>query len=215
MITVFMTAFYMFRAIFMTFAGEFRGGDPSELHHGDEEHHHEVIPHESPLVMVGPMLILMLLAISSGWFGAFGFMGGHEHGFFDVFTEPGLPLWGLLVAVAGILVAYAIYSARWISDEAVGRVFKPVRTLWYRKYYMDELFEDVIVRGILLRLIFKASSWFDSVIVDGIVNGSATLTTESGGVIRKLQSGQLQGYGLGMGIGLVVIMAAALIGFFL
>lgn len=229
MITVFMTAFYMFRAIFMTFFGEWRGGDPSGLHHGDEddEHgHQEIHPHESPFVMVAPMVFLCVLAIGSGWaflgpIDANGFLGGHSHAFFSVFTEfnfdeaiHSLPLIGLIVALFGIFVAYAIYGAQWISNEAIGRTFKPVRTLWYRKYYMDELYEDVIVRGLLMGVIFRAAAWFDAVIVDGTVNGTAALAREVGGLFRKVQTGQLQEYGIAMGFGVVVILAAVLIGFY-
>ncbi|PIU56269.1 MAG: NADH-quinone oxidoreductase subunit L, partial [Chloroflexi bacterium CG07_land_8_20_14_0_80_51_10] len=210
MVTVFMTAFYMFRTIFVTFSGEYRGGDPSGLH-GE---HHDATPHESPFVMIGPMLILMVLAISSGWFGAYGFMGGHEHGFFDVFMHPGLPLWGLLTALAGIFFAYAIYGAKWISNEAIGRVFQPVYVLWSRKYYMDDLYEDVIIRGLLMGVIFKACAWFDDNIVDGIVNGLASLTRGIGGGLRKVQTGQLQEYGMAMGLGVIVILAVVLIGFY-
>ncbi len=229
MITVFMTAFYMFRAIFMTFFGEWRGGDPSGLHHGDEhdDHgHQEVHPHESPFVMVAPMVVLCVLAIGSGWaflgpIDANGFLGGHSHAFFSVFTEfsldeakHSLPLIGLIVALFGVFVAYAIYGAQWVSNEAIGRAFKPIRTLWYRKYYMDELYEDIIIRGVLMRGIFWLCAAFDTYVVDGIVNGSAGLAREVGGLFRKVQTGQLQEYGIAMGFGVVVMLAAVLIGFY-
>ncbi|MFO8101841.1 MAG: NADH-quinone oxidoreductase subunit L [Dehalococcoidia bacterium] len=222
MITVFMTAFYMFRAIFMTFFGEFRGGDPSGLHHAEgEPAPTEVHPHESPFVMVGPMLILCALAVCSGWAWVNGmqFLGGHEHGFFSLFTDfemgkDGLPIFGLLLGLFGIFVAWMIYHAKWISDETVGAMFKPIRTLWFRKYYMDELYEDIIVRGVLLKGIFWICAAFDTYIVDGIVNGAASLTRGIGGVMRKLQTGQLQEYGVAMGIGLVVVLVVLLIGFY-
>ncbi|MDD5094147.1 MAG: proton-conducting transporter membrane subunit [Dehalococcoidia bacterium] len=226
MITVFMTAFYMFRVIFMTFYGEFRGGDPLGLPHAgkaEDGAHQEVHPHESPAVMVWPMVVLCVLAIGSGWavgsLSAVKFLGGEWHGFFAPFTkfefnaERGLPLLGLMVALCGIFTAYAIYSAQWISNEAIGRLFKPVRTLWYRKYYIDELYEDVLVRGVLMKGVFGALAWFDTVVVDGIVNGAAALGRGLGGVLRKLETGQLQEYGIAMGFGLVVIMAVILIGF--
>lgn len=229
MITVFMTAFYMFRAIFMTFFGEWRGGDPSGLHHGDEhdDHgHQEVHPHESPFVMVAPMVVLCVLAIGSGWaflgpIDANAFLGGHSHAFFSVFTEfsldeakHSLPLIGLIVALFGVFVAYAIYGAQWVSNEAIGRAFKPIRTLWYRKYYMDELYEDVIIRGVLMKGIFWLCAAFDTYVVDGIVNGTAGLASEVGGLFRKVQTGQLQEYGIAMGFGVVVMLAAVLIGFY-
>ena len=222
MITVFMTAFYMFRAIFMTFFGEFRGGDPSGLHHAEgEPEPTEVHPHESPFVMVGPMLVLCALAICGGfaWVNALQFLGGHEHGFFSLFTDfefgkHGLPMFGLITALAGIFVAWAIYKAEWISNEVIGAIFKPIRTLWYRKYYMDELYEDVLIRGVLMRGFFWACAVFDTYIVDGIVNGVASLTRGLGGVLRKLQTGQLQEYGVAMGFGVVLVLAVLLVGFY-
>ncbi len=90
--------------------------------------------HESPRVMVAPLVILVVFAIGSGWLnvtGAFNsFMGegGEAQGFFaglfGALTHP-LPLLSLAVALLGILLAYAIYSAKWLSAEAFGRLFKP------------------------------------------------------------------------------------------
>ncbi|MBL7125705.1 MAG: NADH-quinone oxidoreductase subunit L, partial [Dehalococcoidales bacterium] len=84
MITVFMTAFYMFRAVFMTFGGEYRGGEPNT--HGHESHHGQ--PHESPRVMTIPLIILAALSIFSGLWNVTGhfdaFMGhGETHGFLE------------------------------------------------------------------------------------------------------------------------------------
>ncbi len=83
-ITVFMTAFYMFRVIFLTFAGEYRGQV--------EEGH---VPHESPLMMLLPMGVLAILAVVAGWLGVNEFLGGHSLGFFSALTHPlGLGLAG-------------------------------------------------------------------------------------------------------------------------
>ncbi|MCK4721800.1 MAG: NADH-quinone oxidoreductase subunit L, partial [Dehalococcoidia bacterium] len=124
MITVFMTAFYIFRVIFLSFGGEYRGGAPSE--HGSHEAHG---PHESSKVMVIPMVVLAALSIFSGWFNVTGgfnqFMGHAGHGqevhsfaegFFGMLTHP-LPLISLLLAGLGIFLAYAMYSAKWLSAE--------------------------------------------------------------------------------------------------
>jgi len=204
MITVFMTAFYMFRVIFMTFGGEYRGGGP-------EAHGH---PHESPPVMVMPMVVLAVLAVVSGLWnvtGQFGaFMGhGETHsfveGFFGIFTDP-LPWISLILAGMGILFAYAIYSAKWLSAERIGRMFSPLYTLFFRKYWLDELYENVIVRKVLLGGFFTGLQLFDSKGVDGVVNGLASMTTVGGRAIRRVQTGQLQLYGMVMGIGLLVII---------
>jgi NADH-quinone oxidoreductase subunit L len=211
MITVFMTAFYMFRAVFLTFGGEYRGVTASS--HG--EHGGKKL-HESPVVMVVPMAILAVLSIVSGWLNvtrAFGQFLGHSgsgeapgffQGFFGILAHP-LPLISLGVAGLGIFLAYAMYSAKWLSAEAVGRVFKPVYTLLYRKYWLDELYEKVIVVKVLVDGIFKALSIFDSRVVDGAVNGVASGTAEAGGVIRRTQTGQLQAYGIAIAIGIVAI----------
>jgi NADH-quinone oxidoreductase subunit L len=204
MITVFMTAFYMFRVIFMTFAGEYRGGDP-------EAHGH---PHESPPTMVIPMVVLAVLAVVSGlWnvtghFGAFmghGETHGFVEGFFGIFTHA-LPWLSLILAGLGILFAYAVYGAKWLSAERIGSMFSPLYTMFLRKYWFDELYENVIVRKVLLGGFFAGLQLFDSKGVDGVVNGLASVTAVGGRAIRRVQTGQLQLYGLVIGIGLVVII---------
>jgi NADH-quinone oxidoreductase subunit L len=210
-ITVFMTAFYMFRAVFMTFGGEYRGGEQSH-DHGHSDHGHGE-PHESPAVMVFPMVILALFGIGAGWTfwggGALEFLGGHAHGFFDVFTKAGeepLPLIALAVGLSGIGLAYAMYGAKWISPERVGQMFAPVHTLLSRKYYMDELYENIFVVRILYDGLFYVIQAFDTYIVDGAVNGVARIAIRSGGIFRRLQTGQLQSYGLAIVLGVLIIM---------
>lgn len=199
MLTVFMTAFYMFRVVFMTFGGEYRG---------------EGKPHESSSVMVTPMVVLAVLAIVSGLWnvgGAFGqFMGhgaahGFLEGFFGVLTQP-LPWISLILAGSGVLLAYAMYSAKWLSPERVGSLFKPLYNLFYRKYWFDELYENIIVRNALLKGLFASLQFFDSRGVDGVVNGVAGGVVAAGGAVRRVQTGQLQLYGLAIGIGVVAIV---------
>jgi NADH-quinone oxidoreductase subunit L len=206
-ITVFMTAFYMFRAVFMTFGGEYGGGEQG---HGDHGHGD---PHESPRVMLLPMVALALMAIGAGWAfwagGAYEFLGGHAHGFFDVFTKVGeesLPLISLAVALGGIGLAYAMYGAKWISPEKVGSAFAPLYTLFSRKYYMDELYERIFVVRILYDGLFLVIEAFDAYVVDGIVNGVAKIAMTSGRLLRRVQTGQLQTYGFAIGLGVLIIM---------
>jgi NADH-quinone oxidoreductase subunit L len=183
-ITVFMTAFYMFRAIFMTFTGEYKGGAPSEHNaksgHDSHATHHG--PHESAKVMVIPLVLLAIPSIISGWLnvtGGFGAFMGHGGeggeatqsfitGFFGVFTHP-IPIISLIIAIAGIFLAYAMYGAKWISAEAVGRIFKPIYILLSRKYFMDELYENIIVKKVLINGLFRAFAFFDSRVIDGAV----------------------------------------------
>jgi len=203
MLTVFMTAFYMFRVVFLTFGGEYRGGSEA---HGR--------PHESPSVMVIPMVILAILAVVSGWFnvtGAFSqFLGhGETHnviqGFFGILAHP-LPWISLILAGLGILLAYAIYSAKWLSAERIGRLFSPLYSLFYRKYFFDELYEGILVGKVLNNGLFAGLHQFDVYAVDGTVNGIANATIAGGRAIRRAQTGQLQLYGLFIGIGILAII---------
>jgi len=204
MITVFMTAFYMFRAVFMTFGGEYRGGDP-------EAHGH---PHESSSVMVTPLVILAVLAVVSGFWnvtGHFGALMGHGethsfvYGFFHPLTQV-LPWISLILAGLGILLAYAMYSKKIISPERIGSMFKPIYTMFYRKYWMDELYEGVIVRTALMKRLFVWFQAIDSKGIEGIVNGIANGTIAGGKTIRQTQTGQLQLYGMFIGLGIIIIL---------
>ncbi len=204
MITVFMTAFYMFRVVFLTFTGEYRGG-------GDTAH--GAHPHESSSVMVVPLVILSILAVVSGWSnvtGAFSALLGHGEthgfveGFFGILTHP-LPWISLVLAGLGIFLAYAMYGAKWLSAELVGRVFAPFYLLFSRKYWLDELYERVIVNKVLIGGFFRVFQLFDVYVVDGIVNGVAGGTIAGGRAIRRVETGQLQLYGLSIGIGLLAI----------
>jgi len=164
--------------------------------------------------MVMPMVVLAVLSVVSGFWnvtGHFGaFMGhGETHsfaeGFFGILTHS-LPWVSLIVAGLGILLAYAMYSAKWLSAERIGSLFKPLYTLFYRKYWFDELYENIIVRIALLKGLFAGFEVFDSSGVDGAVNGVANGTMAAGRVIRRAQTGQLQLYGLFIGVGILAII---------
>jgi len=214
-ITVFMTAFYMFRVVFLTFGGEYRGGEAghggrsSQSKHGAPGSHDK--PHESPLVMLFPMVILAIFAIGSGWtlWGVNEFLGGHGAGFFKILDprESPLPLISLAVALSGMFLAYAIYSKKWISADRIGQIFAPIYTVLSRKYFMDELYEQVLVVRVLVNGLFYRIQQFDTYVVDGTVNGLGKITVRAGSALRRLQTGQLQSYGLAIVIGVVIIMA--------
>jgi len=232
-ITVFMTAFYMFRVIFLTFGDTYRG----------KEH-----LHESSSVMTIPLIVLSVLAVGSGFFNLNGgftafFGSGETHsileGLFGIFKEP-LPWISLALAGAGIFLAYAIYSRKWISAESLGKVFSPLYKLFYHKYWVDELYEGIIVKKVLMGGIFKAAHFFDTKVidgglntfiiqkvivknffaglsifdrkgVDGAVNSVAGTTLAAGKTMRKAQTGQLQFYGLVIGLGILAIIASVFI----
>lgn len=212
MITVFMTAFYMFRAVFLTFHGEYKG---RRLVPHDNKHSHGKLC-ESPPVMVVPMAILAILSIVSGWLnitGVFSSFLGHVpaatkhnflYGFFSVLSHP-LPLVSLITASLGILLAYIIYARSWISAEALGRAFKPLYTVLYNKYWFDELYEKIIVVRFLVDRVFAAFAAFDAQIIDGAVNGIAGGAYSLGAALRRVQTGQLQVYIMTVVIGIIAI----------
>ncbi len=219
---VFMTAFYMFRALFMTFDGDFRGGaeaesedveDASELHLG------HVSLHESPRVMVAPMAILAVLAVAVGflvnpltnlglvpihWFA--DFMGEGPVAVYVPKFDILLAVVSSVFAVAGIGVAYMIYYRQSWSAEAIGGRLKAVHTLLSRKYYFDELYEDMIVRRAFYNGVARLLDWGDKNVVDKVVNGVGWIGANVGTPLRQVQTGQIQQYGAAISVGILVIM---------
>ena len=221
-IAAFMTAFYMFRALFMTFHGEFRGGaereaaeaeDPSALHLG------RVNLHESPRVMVAPMAVLAVLAVIIGfvanpltdlgivpihWFAHF--MGeGPVYVKIPDF-DIALAAVSTIVALAGIGVAYMMYYRKAWSAEAMGARFKPIYALLSRKYYFDELYEDVITRRAFYESAARALDWADKNVVDKIADRIGWFGANVGTPLRQLQTGQIQQYAAAISVGVIVIV---------
>ncbi|WP_035296087.1 NADH-quinone oxidoreductase subunit L [Brevibacillus thermoruber] len=204
-IAAFFTAFYMFRLFFLTFAGEPRG-----RHDG----------HESPGVMTGPLLILAVLAIGAGFVNtpyapyltkwllsgetgaaitaAFGEETGHAAAWLQIVA--------LLVSLLGIVLAYLMYGKRYIPADAIPEAMPWLYQLSYRKYFIDELYHNVIVRplgwlGLLLDL-------FDRYVVDGLVALTAKITRGIGSLHARAQNGQVQSYGAVVLFGLLLLVVA-------
>ncbi len=203
LVTVPLTAFYIFRVLFMTFGGEYRG-------------HHKEHLHESPAVMLVPMAVLALGAVFSGIVGIPGaiqaFLGHGEEksfleGLFGILREP-LPWLSLVLSGLGIFTAYSMYSARWLSPERVGRAFRPLYVLFSRKYYFDDLYENLFLGRGLLGGLFRGLEVVDRRGVDGVVNGVAGGSIRVGRVARKVQTGELQLYGAGIALGLLALFVA-------
>jgi NADH-quinone oxidoreductase subunit L len=240
LVAALMTAFYMFRAIFLTFHGEWKGGGEKET--ADAEAAGEPLPvgnahshfGESPWLMVGPIMLLAVLAIGIGFFSnplvdvggidkhAFAHYVTHNH---DVFPTAeaakhagSSPEFNVMVAaistvlaVAGIGLAYLMYIKGSISPTAMGARFQPIYNLMFRKYYFDEMYENVVVRKGFYKYVADALRWFDEHWID---NGNVHLSNwvsrigKSGALI---QNGQTQTYAVGMVIGVVAVVAAFLL----
>ena len=202
LVTAFLTAFYMFRLIFVTFYGESRVESEVASH-----------LHESPPVMWVPLAIL---AIPSALIGLLLGWGGHNSWFHDftrsVFPETHHEASGnvflfmaisSVVGLAGIAFAWTRYSKRVPSDEPTNALHK----LLANKYYVDEVYNALIVQPIKNGSHFLLWRIVDNGIIDGIVNGVASIIRLIGGTLRRLQTGLVQSYIVSMVLGIVLFLA--------
>ena len=212
-----MTAFYMFRAIFLTFYGEYRGGEPVD-HHDPDSHFHgdPAHPHESPWVMSIPLLILAVPAIGAGVFNMAGITDGFAHliegavpdgDFHEAEFDWFIAISSTLIALAGIGFAWALYCRKLLDVRIVRDGFFPIRVIAEQKFFMDRIYEDLFAKTLFQRAWNRLVELVDTYIVDGIVNGSGWLTREASARVGIIQTGQLQLYGAGIAAGVVVIVA--------
>ena len=227
LVGVFMTAFYIFRALFMTFHGEFRGGADAEAAdapgaHDDAGSHGGVHLAESPAVMVGPMVGLAVLAVASGFVANAPFALGPipAHWFSHFLVAPGaefhapefvtwLAVLSLALAGAGIAVAWALYGARSIAPERL--TIRPLHRLILSKYRMDDLYEGLVTGRLFYRIGCGALDWFDRSVVDGTVDAIGSVGRNVGRAIGQVQSGQVQAYGAVFTVGFGVMMLVYLV----
>ena len=202
LVTAFLTAFYMFRLIFVTFYGESRAAPEVASH-----------VHESPPVMWVPLAIL---AIPSALIGLLLGWGGHDS-WFHHFTKGVFPeahheasgnvilfmVISSVVGLAGIAFAWSRYRERVPSDEPTNALHK----LLANKYYIDEVYNSLIVQPIKNGSHFLLWQLVDNGIIDGIVNGVGSIVRFIGGLLRRLQTGIVQAYIVSMVLGIVLFLA--------
>lgn len=229
-----MTAFYMFRAVFKTFHGEFRGGGDKEREEieasGEEapdglEHVHLG---ESPYTMIVPISILAFLAIVAGFFTnpvvGLGIVDHHAFSTFIVAENTAVfpdheaqvhagsePKFDFLIAglstvlaAGGVLLAWALFTKRLLISDGVTRLVRPVRTLFARKYFFDELYEDWIVSRGFYGYFAMLTDKLDIVGFDNVNIQLYRWTDRAGRALAKVQDGQVQTYGIVSVVGLIV-----------
>ncbi len=212
-LVAFMTAFYMFRAVFLTFFGQYKGGAQPE--HGGHASAHG--PHESPASMTWPLIILAVPSIMIG----FATVGG-----FGEFVEGALPadlrhgpaepasivvVASIAAALGGIGLAGAIYFGGVPSPATLLARFRPINTVISNKYYMDVIAEDGVIRLALDRGMGRALQLFDTWVVDGAVNGLAFASRMAGEGLRRSVFGQPQAYTSMFLMGTITIVGAILV----
>jgi len=213
-IAAFLTAFYSWRLIIMTFHGA-----PRANHHTMEH------VHESPPVMTGPLILLAIGAIALGWIFRDQLIGPDWQAFWGsaIRIAPGnhvlagmeeVPGWvsysPLVLAIAGIATAYVFYMFAPGIPAALASAFPWAYRFLLNKWYFDELYAAVFVRPVhyLAETLWQVG---DVTIIDGIPNGIASLTEDSSEQVVKIQTGSMAVYAFAMLIGLVLMVSIFLL----
>ena len=243
LLTAGMTAFYMFRLWFKTFFGaprfdEQHLGEPhADAQHGQPQHdegqiaqHHGV--HESPWIMLFPLVCLAVLSLIGGWIGIPQALAGANH--FEHFLDPVFAVTGrpenalnadqvshsleqvlALVSVAtaalGFLVAYLWYFRKPGTAAALAGRIRPVYGLVANKYFVDEIYNAVFVTGLLgfTRLFLGG---LGEAAVDGFTAFSRWVALDFGEAARRVQSGNLRSYAGWLALGAAAVMAVMIFG---
>jgi NADH-quinone oxidoreductase subunit L len=194
----FLTAFYMFRVVFIAFLGAPVAATASAGHggaHGSQGPDHA---HDAPAIMTVVLWILALLALVIG----VGFVFSHPEAEFVA------PAWltplAVGVAVGGIVLAAVVYALGWISPEWVFRRFALVGEAAMERFWLDDFFALVYRSGILG--VARVVGWVDRYIVDGVLNVLSAWTLTLGDRLRRIQSGQAQDYVYGIALGVLLLM---------
>ena len=212
--TAFLTAFYIFRLVFSVFHGRSRVSKEAARH-----------LHESPAVITVPLVALAILSLTAGWVGipAEGLnaidpflapvLAAHEaagHAA-DHAMEYLLMAVSVLVAAGGIGLAYVFYVRAPALPARVAAAAAGLYRLSFNKWYVDELYDAIIVRP-TVALAHGLWRGVDVFIIDGAVNGVGRVTQAWGTLLRVMQTGQLQHYALFMALGAVLMVGLYLLG---
>jgi NADH-quinone oxidoreductase subunit L len=208
-LAAFLTAFYSWRLLFLTFHGQ------SRVDHHTLEH-----AHESPWVMLGPLVVLSIGATFLGWALDTWFIGADWQHFWNgsIFNGPQndvmenlehVPFWAekapLVFALGGIAVAYIMYIRNPLLPVRLAESFGGLYRFLLNKWYFDELYDVIFVQPAfrLARLLWQVG---DVTIIDGVPNGLAELTSDGSREVVKIQTGSLAVYAFVMLIGVVLLV---------
>jgi len=223
-VTAFITSFYMFRLLFMTFAGDYRGAQVDEHGHGSHGHGHDGHghgePHESPMVMLVPLMILAFLSLVGGLVG----IGNRfEHFLAPVFgsaqageaageaashgTE--LLLMGISVAVAllGAWLAYVLYVSKPYLPQSIADALGSFYEAVLNKYYVDELYAKIFVKPLVDGSTAVLWQGVDRKVIDDSINDAADGARHVSDEVRHMQSGNLRSYAGWIAAGAAIVIA--------
>lgn len=173
-----LTAFYMFRLYFNIFWGE--------------ERKYEHTPHESPLVMTIPLMILAFASIFSGYL-PFSQMVTSDKMPFDAVMHYNIAIPSVLIGVAGIIAAWILYKKPTTIPQTMAQQLGVMYKAAYHKFYIDEIYMFVTHR-ILFNCVSRPIAWFDRNVIDASMNGIGNVVMYASKRIKGLQSGYIQQY---------------------
>ncbi|HET7893045.1 MAG TPA: NADH-quinone oxidoreductase subunit L [Candidatus Sulfotelmatobacter sp.] len=223
-VTAFLTSFYMFRLLFMTFFGDYRGArvdDHGQAHavHGHDEHGHGM-PHESPRVMLVPLMILAALSIVGGLVG----IGNRFENFLAPVFGSGqvaeaagegasrgaeFLLMGISVGLAllGLFVAYVLYISKPHLPKKIADSLNGFYTTVLNKYYVDELYAKLFVKPLVDGSTSILWQGVDRKVIDDSVNNAADGARHVSDEVRHMQSGNLRSYAGWIAAGSAAVIA--------
>ena len=195
----FLTAFYMFRVVFVVFFGPNPTNPTNQPNPTNPSNHSNHPSHGDPsFAMSGPLWVLAVAAVAIGLY-------------FTVYrVEPEFvsPAWltpvAITVALSGIVGAWLTYQRQIISADTLAAIFSPIRKAALAKFWLDDLYL-AIYRYVLLAFA-RLIGWTDRYIVDGVLNVISAWTLDGGDALRRVQTGRVGDYIMAVGAGLLVLM---------
>ncbi|MFZ0956636.1 MAG: NADH-quinone oxidoreductase subunit L [Candidatus Sulfotelmatobacter sp.] len=222
LVAAFLTSFYMFRLLFMTFFGDYRGVRTAPQAHGSDGHASDAHgdPHESPMVMLVPLMILAVLSVVGGLVG----IGNHFEHFLAPVFGPGVvteaageaassyaEYWlmgvSVVVALLGAWLAYVLYLSKPYLPQKIADGLNGFYTAVVHKYYIDEIYAAVFVKPLIegsTRILWQG---VDKGVIDATVNNSADAARQVSDEVRRMQSGNLRSYAGWIAAGSAVVIA--------
>jgi NADH-quinone oxidoreductase subunit L len=218
LLTASLTAFYMFRCIYLTFFGEPRWGsdDHLEAHASHPEpnadgHGAHPTPHESPAAMALPLLLIAVPAIGAGWLGMPGIYAPFEEAVrFGPIVEEHLNVWlavaGSLAGLLGIGLATLMYLRPVIGPRLLGDAFPDTYRFLLNKYYFDEMYQWLIDR-VVLATAALAATLDRKVVNDTFTDAPGPILSTLGEWLRRSATGRVQHYAVGFVLGIAIVGA--------
>ena len=188
-----MTAFYMFRLYYLIFWGKSHYEEQLSLYSAGKSTHKPHKPHEAPLCMTAPLVILATITTVAGFipFGNFISSNGEAY---HIHINPAVATVSILLALAGIALATVMYiRGNSKLTTAINKALGIFIEAAYNRFYMDELWLFV-TKKIIFNCISRPIAWFDRHVIDATMDMMATITQKCGNIVRPMQSGNVQSY---------------------